>query len=239
MFGPGVEEITSKIMVENLTADPEQPWGEYRHGRAITQKQLGTLLSGYGVSSGTVHPPGLSDAKGYKRVQFTDLFERYLSPPDGKPDFEASNSPNACVAGTSDDFRSVLNDVPDTSKTGNSSYSPSGLDGWTDQKAEIHDEGSFQPQDERLDTDDRFESTDELDAAESLEPAPLGRQAEPDQARAPGVTPKSLWDDLDIPDYLRRTPEPSGSATYRRPARERLGPPAISSGPDDDLGDFR
>jgi hypothetical protein len=50
---------------------------------------------------------------------------------------------------------------------------------------------------------------------------------------------KSLWDDLDIPDYLRRTPERTDTATtYRRPESERLGPPAISSGPDDDLGDF-
>jgi hypothetical protein len=225
MFEPGVEEIPSKIMVENLTADPEQPWGEYRHGRPITQKQLGSLLSGYGVSSGTVHPPGLSDAKGYKRTQFTDLFERYLSPSDGNPDSEASNRPNACDAGTSDDFRSVLNDIPDTSKTGNSSYSPSGLDGWTDRKAKIHNEGSFQPKDESRDTDERFEATDQLDAAESSGPPPCGRQAGPDPQRAPVEAPKSLWDDLDIPPCLRR------------PAR--LGPPAISSGPDGDLGDFR
>jgi putative DNA primase/helicase len=227
MFEPGVAELPSKIMVENLIADPEQPWGEYRHGRPITQKQLGSLLSGYGVSSGTVHPPGLSDAKGYKRTQFTDLFERYLSPSDGNPDFEASNRPNACVAGTSDDFRSVLNDIPDTSKTGNSSYSPSGLDGWTDRKAGIHNEGSFQPKDEHRDTDDRFESTDQLDAAESNGPPPSARQAETDRTRATVVTPKSPWDDLDIPPCLRR------------PVRERLGPSAISSGPDDDLGDFR
>jgi hypothetical protein len=236
MFGPGVEEITSKVMVENLTADPEQPWGEYRHGKAITQKQLGSLLSGYGVSSGTVHPPGRNDAKGYKRTQFTDLFERYLSPSDGNPDFEASNRPNACGTGTSDDFRSVLNDIPDTSKSGTLSYSRSGLDGWTDRKAGIHNEGSFQPQDEHRDTDDQFESTDQ---AESSGPPPCGRQAEPDPARAPVVTTESPWDDLDIPDYLRRTPDDrTDTATYRRPARERLGPPAISSGPDDDLGDF-
>jgi Protein of unknown function (DUF3631) len=236
MFGPGVEEITSKVMVENLTADPEQPWGEYRHRKAITQKQLGSLLSGYGVSSGTVHPPGRSDAKGYKRTQFTNLFERYLSPSDGNPDFEASNRPNACGTGTSDDFRSVLNDIPDTSKSGTLSYSRNGLDGWTDRKAGIHNEGSFQPQDEHRDTDDRFESTDQ---AESSGPPPCGRQAEPDPARAPVVTTESPWDDLDIPDYLRRTPDDrTDTATYRRPARERLGPPAISSGPGDDLGDF-
>jgi Protein of unknown function (DUF3631) len=206
MFGSGVEEIPSKIMVENLTADPEQPWGEYRRGRPITQKTLGSLLSDYGVSSGTVHPPGLSDAKGYKRAQFTDLFERYLSPSDGNPDSEASNRPNACDAGTSDDFRSVLNDIPDTSKSGTSSYSPSGLDGWTDRKAEIHNEGSFQPQDAHRDTDDGFESADQLDAAESSRPSPCRRQTEPDPARAPVETPKSPWDDLDIPDDLRRSP---------------------------------
>ena len=35
-----------------------------------------------------------------------------------------------------------------------------------------------------------------------------------------------LWEGLDIPDSLKRTPP-------------RLGPPAISSGPDDDLGDLQ
>ena len=34
------------------------------------------------------------------------------------------------------------------------------------------------------------------------------------------------WEGLDIPDFLKRT-------------RPRLGPPAISAGPDDDLGDLQ
>jgi hypothetical protein len=41
-----------------------------------------------------------------------------------------------------------------------------------------------------------------------------------------GSLPDDPWEGLDIPDYLRRD-------------RPRLGPPAISAGPDDDLGDLQ
>jgi N6-adenosine-specific RNA methylase IME4 len=40
------------------------------------------------------------------------------------------------------------------------------------------------------------------------------------------IQPSDIWRDLDIPTYLDRRP------------KERLGPPAISAGPDDDLADF-
>jgi hypothetical protein len=50
-------------------------------------------------------------------------------------------------------------------------------------------------------------------------------------AAVPSGTPSNLWDHdpvlaEGIPDYLNRT-------------RPRLGSPAISSGPDDDLGDLQ
>jgi putative DNA primase/helicase len=57
---------------------------------------------------------------------------------------------------------------------------------------------------------------------------PLAPSLAPLQSPPPSQPPKptpagDLWQDLGIPDFLRR---------------ERLGPPAISAGPDDDLGDI-
>ena len=95
-----VDCMTSQQMVAYLTADPEQPWAEYRNGRPLSQKQLANLLNGYGVYSETVHPAGLSHAKGYQLDQFTELFGRYLTPspdlPVQKTIFEPCNRANDC-----------------------------------------------------------------------------------------------------------------------------------------------
>ena len=68
------EVIRSADLVVKLTTDPERPWAEWKHGRALTQKQLASLLA---HSSGTVHPPGLPDGKGYRRVDFEGAWCAY------------------------------------------------------------------------------------------------------------------------------------------------------------------
>jgi len=37
--------IRSSDLVAKLTADPERPWAEWKHGRPLTQKQLAGLLA--------------------------------------------------------------------------------------------------------------------------------------------------------------------------------------------------
>jgi putative DNA primase/helicase len=71
------DAIRSEDLVEQLAKDPERPWADWSHGRALTQKQLGGLLSPFGVSSETVSIPGLNDAKGYKRAHFEELWAVY------------------------------------------------------------------------------------------------------------------------------------------------------------------
>ena len=51
-----------------------------------------------------------------------------------------------------------------------------------------------------------------------------GHSAADRLSAANGQPAKDFWEGLDIPPYLRRA---------------RLGPPAISAGPDDDLGDLK
>jgi putative DNA primase/helicase len=132
--------IRSSDLVAKLTADPERPWAEWKHGRPLTQKQLAGLLALFHIISLTVHPPGLPDGKGYRRIDFEEAWTAYC-PGQNTPSqqfltFEASRRPNATETGTTRDFRSVREDLPDGSKNANLSYSHAGLDAWTDRKAE-------------------------------------------------------------------------------------------------------
>jgi hypothetical protein len=69
--------MRSSDLVAKLTADPERPWAEWRHGRPLTQKQLAGLLVPFHIISLTVHPPGLPDGKGYRLTDFEEAWAAY------------------------------------------------------------------------------------------------------------------------------------------------------------------
>jgi putative DNA primase/helicase len=75
-FGDG-DVIRSSDLVAQLTADPERPWAEWKHGRPLTQKQLAGLLAPFHIISLTVHPPGQPDGKGYRRIDFEEAWAAY------------------------------------------------------------------------------------------------------------------------------------------------------------------
>jgi putative DNA primase/helicase len=126
------EVIRSADLVAKLTADPERPWAEWKHGRPLTQKQLASLLVPFCITSGTVHPPGLPDGKGYRRADFERAWRAYCpsSPQIATP--EASKRPNDDEVGTTRGLQSVRETFPDESKNASLSYSHTGLDAWTD-----------------------------------------------------------------------------------------------------------
>jgi putative DNA primase/helicase len=70
-----LDEIRSADLVGRLIADPERPWVEWSHGKPLSQKQLGSLLRPFQIISETVHPPGQSHGKGYRRVRFEEAWE--------------------------------------------------------------------------------------------------------------------------------------------------------------------
>ena len=127
--------IRSSDLVAKLTADPERPWAEWKHGRPLTQKQLAGLLAPFHIISLTVHPPGLPDGRAT-----AGSISRRRGPPTALVKtplrgnlfaFEASKRPHAPEAGTTRDFRSVREGLPDGSKNAKLSYSHAGLDVWT------------------------------------------------------------------------------------------------------------
>ena len=75
-FGDG-DVIRSSDLVAQLTADPERPWAEWKHGRPLTQKQLAGLLAPFHIISLTVHPPEQPDGKGYRRIDFEEAWAAY------------------------------------------------------------------------------------------------------------------------------------------------------------------
>jgi Protein of unknown function (DUF3631)/RepB DNA-primase from phage plasmid len=74
----GLAEIPTKALITALCMDTERPWAAYSRGEQITDRQLAKLLRPFGITSGTVHPPGAPDAKGYRRADFEDAWARYL-----------------------------------------------------------------------------------------------------------------------------------------------------------------
>jgi putative DNA primase/helicase len=151
------DAIRSADLVAELAKDPERPWADWRHGRALTQNQLGRLLSSFGICSQTVHIPGVKDAKGYTRAHFEEAWAAYC------PDHPLVKTPLAADEAISkrptvqmpvesaqvSDLRSVQTALPDASENGKLSYSHAGLDAWTLQNgvegAEGHSDQSSTP----------------------------------------------------------------------------------------------
>jgi hypothetical protein len=134
------EVIRSTDLVAKLSADPERPWADWKHGRSLTQRQLASLLAPFHVISTTVHPPSLPHGKGYRRADFEEAWKAYCpgqnhaSPPSGTS--ETCKRASADEMGATHDFRSVREDIPHGSKNGNLSYGHAGLHACTDPKPE-------------------------------------------------------------------------------------------------------
>src|SRR6516225_6140184 len=129
------DAIRSADLVAKLAEDPEQPWADWKHGRALTQNQLGRLLSGFGISSETVDIPGLKSAKGYKRARFEEAWVAYCpvkSPSAGKNPISKRRTVEMPVESEQvSDFRSVETSLSAASENGHLSYSQAGFDGAT------------------------------------------------------------------------------------------------------------
>jgi hypothetical protein len=79
-----LDAIPTATLLERLKADPEAPWAEYG-GTGLTAMRLATLLREYDITSDTIRFPS-GQAKGYRRADFTDAWQRYCPGPDaGRP----------------------------------------------------------------------------------------------------------------------------------------------------------
>ena len=61
MFTKNRTEITSEQVVQELLADPDSPWQEYRGRGPITKNQVAALLRDYDIRPVVLHPTKRAD----------------------------------------------------------------------------------------------------------------------------------------------------------------------------------
>ena len=82
MFAKNRTQITSEQVVQELLADPNSQWHEYRGRGPITKNQVAALLKDFEIRPVVVHPTKRADLSrhGYRAAQFEDAFARFLPP---------------------------------------------------------------------------------------------------------------------------------------------------------------
>ncbi len=84
------DRLTTADLIEGLCEDDSAPWEDLR-GRQITPQTLARLLRPFGIRPGTVRVgEGDNTAKGYKREDFEDTWDRYLPLPPASHPSQAS-----------------------------------------------------------------------------------------------------------------------------------------------------
>jgi Protein of unknown function (DUF3631) len=107
------DAIPTTVLLERLKSDREALWTDYGP-TGLTAMKLGVLLRDYDIRSATIRFPGLGQAKGYQRADFTDAWTRYCpqpTPDDHDQQRQSSHpyqphSPSSTRYGSSDRYGS-------------------------------------------------------------------------------------------------------------------------------------
>jgi len=93
--------------VQELLADPDSQWHEYRSRGAITKNQVAALLKDFEIRPIVVHPTKRADLSrhGYRAAQFEEVFARFLPPePNIRTLKRAGRRKDVKMFGCSDDW---------------------------------------------------------------------------------------------------------------------------------------
>jgi putative DNA primase/helicase len=88
-----VDRLPSADLADALSKLEERPWPEWKHGKAITQRQVAILLRPFRIVPTAVRMPDGKTPRGYHRDQFADAWRRYL-PQDPLADPQHRNKPS-------------------------------------------------------------------------------------------------------------------------------------------------
>jgi putative DNA primase/helicase len=72
-----IDRISSAELITALCFDEEKPWATYNRGFPIKPRQVASRLKEFGIMSNTIRL-GYTTAKGYMKIDFSDVFGRYL-----------------------------------------------------------------------------------------------------------------------------------------------------------------
>jgi hypothetical protein len=78
------DRMSSADLACALVALETSPWGEWNHGKPISQAKIARLLRPFEIMSHNVRI-GEKVLKGYERQDFEDAWKRYLQPAEGSP----------------------------------------------------------------------------------------------------------------------------------------------------------
>jgi putative DNA primase/helicase len=238
VFGD-LDIIRSTDLVAKLTADLERPWAEWKHGKPLTQKQLAGLLRPFGIISERVESPGLPQARGYKRAHFEEAWEAYCP---GQMPAQADAGPpkrhsvrKPVNIEQLDDFRSVRAASPDGSKNAELVNNHRPPDTLTDQKSGNGDPCGFDHEATPPDasSDDKGKDRTCVQCRGPVD----GKE------RQVAIGDKTVWLHPECERFYRKAQEweklvgPMPGFLDR--ARPRLGPLAMSSGPEGDLRELQ
>lgn len=96
VFGES-ESIFTKILIQQLIALPESPWGDLR-GKPLDERGLAHRLRQYSIKSRQIRIGGVGPLKGYQRADFADAWKRYRLPPDKSDTADTSDTKPAATA---------------------------------------------------------------------------------------------------------------------------------------------
>jgi hypothetical protein len=106
---------TTEIL-DRLHSRDDRPWPEYRAGRAITARQMAILLRPLGIATNQTVRRGAGARKGYRAVDMTDAWSRYLSPNGPVTRSHVADSADLSAIGSvTSDWNVTDGDGPETS----------------------------------------------------------------------------------------------------------------------------
>ncbi len=73
----GMDRIASAALVKALVEIEDRPWGEWKHGKPLTQATLARMLKPFSVHSKHIRLNSYDTAKGYLLTDFEETFTRY------------------------------------------------------------------------------------------------------------------------------------------------------------------
>src|SRR5262245_20833010 len=73
------DKLASAAIIRHLIRLEERSWAEYAEGQPLTSRHLAQLLGGFRIKAKQIRQ-GAATRKGYRRLDFTDAFRRYLPP---------------------------------------------------------------------------------------------------------------------------------------------------------------
>jgi hypothetical protein len=104
------EMLWTSRLIERLCRLEESPWADWA-GRGLTARVLADKLRPYGIRSGNVRTDD-EQRKGYRRVDFVGVWDRYLGPADSQTPSKASGSSQSLKTNASEHVPRLSQAVP-------------------------------------------------------------------------------------------------------------------------------